>query len=237
MRIITFIFSALFSILLYAQDNLGGMALSNPQSSYVQIIGLSSDRLREVYNNKINEKVDGSPYLYKSWINHSKIYSKDKVYVINSFNYNIFSERFEAKLSEDSVFIIDPSMIKKISINNKIFARYLDPEFQRNSYFEEIIDFKGNRLLKKYTIRKQEGSVNPLTKVKLTNDILIQGEDFYICNTADRELKKIKLKKSSVLSYIDKNYSDKVKEYVKENRLNYKRVADLKVIFQFYNNL
>ena len=90
---------------------------------------------------KNQSNVSGSPYLYNSWNNKAKIYYDDKVYVINNFNYNIYSERFESKLSEDSILIINPRNIKSILIDDKVFGRYLDPEFIRNSYFEEIVKF------------------------------------------------------------------------------------------------
>jgi len=182
--------------------------------------------------------VDGSPYLYKSWNNHSKIYYEDRVYVISNFNYNIYSERFEAKLSEDSILIINPGNIKSILINNKTFGRYLDPEFQRNSYFEEIIKIDDNNLLlKKYTIKIKEGARNPLTKEKLTNDQLVNEEIYYICDLNDNELKKVKLKKTTIQSLFRKDALENIKNYVNENHLNYRDPDDVKKIVEHYNTL
>jgi len=184
-------------------------------------------------------KVDGSPYLFKSWNNPSKIFYGDKVYTVAIFNYNIYSERFEAKLSEDSLFIINPGGVKKIIINNKVFVRHLDPEFQRNSYFEEIATIGNDDvLLKKYTVKIMHGSINPLTKEKLTDDKLVHGEIYYICSLkADNTLKKIKLKKANIQSLFNKEALDDVKKYVDENHLNYRNPEDVKKIVQYYNAL
>ena len=192
-----------------------------------------------VGNNRNGLKVDGSPYLFKSWNNPSKIVYGDKVYIVAIFNYNIYSERFEAKLSEDSLFIINPRDIKKVIINGKVFGRYLDPDFYRNSYFEEIAKINDdNLLLKKYTVKIMPGPINPLTKEKLGNDRLVKGENYYICDLKDEnKLKKIKLKKSTVQSLFNKEVLGEIKKYVNNNDLNYRNPEDVKKILQFYNTL
>jgi len=188
-------------------------------------------------NSRNLPKVDGSPYLFKTWNNPSKIYYSDKVYIISSFNYNIYSERFESKLSEDSILIINPRNIQNILINDKLFGRYLDPEFQRNSYFEEIIKFEDKLLLKKYIVKIKKGSLNPLTKEKLTNDALIVDEIYYLCDLKDMSLKKIKLKKSTILSLVKEESKEELNGFVKTNKLNYNDIDDIKKIVQFYNTL
>ncbi|RIA10483.1 hypothetical protein OE09_2348 [Flavobacteriaceae bacterium MAR_2010_72] len=197
---------------------------------------LNLDGIKDVQGKK-QSNVDGSPYLFKTWNNLSKIIYEDKEFVVAEFNYNIYSERFEAKLSEDSVVIINPRNIEKIVINNRIFGRYLDPEFQRNSYFEEVAKVDDQLLLKKYTVKIKKGSLNPLTKEKLTNDALVQDEVFYLCDLKDNKLKKIKLKKSTVQSLFNKDHIETVKSYVKEQRLSYKDADDLKKIVNYYNSI
>ncbi len=182
-------------------------------------------------------KVDGSPYLYKTWNNPTKIYYSDKVFIISNFNYNIYSERFESKLSEDSILIINPRNIKNILINDKTFGRYLDPEFQRNSYFEEIVKLEKHQLLKKYIVKIKKGSINPLTKEKLNNDALVMDEIYYLCDLKDKSLKKVKLKKSTILSLVKEESLEEVNGFVKTNRLSYKDLDDLKKIVQYYNAL
>jgi hypothetical protein len=197
---------------------------------------MNLDGIKDVSGKK-QSNVDGSPYLFKSWNNISKIYYDDKVYVINSFNYNIYSERFESQLSEDSIVIINPRNIKNIVINNMVFGRYLDPEFQRNSYFEEIAKLDGYYLLKKHIVKIKKGSLNPLTKVKLSNDKLIQDEIYFLCDLKDNSLKKIKLKKSTIQSLVSKEFIQDVTNFVKENNLSYKDDDDVKKIVQYYNTL
>lgn len=96
-------------------------------------------------------EIKGSPYLYESWYNNGRVYLGDKVFSIMSVNYNMQMERFEAKISGDSVFAIDPSSAKKIEIRGKEFIRTLDTEFQRNCYLQnnenlDLIKFRMYKL-------------------------------------------------------------------------------------------
>lgn len=219
---------------LYHEDNL---LLPLPNSDYARIVALGSDRLREVYNKKLNNGVDGSPYLYDSWNNHSKIFFRDKTYEIKSFNYNIYADRFEAKLSSDSVFVINSWNVKKVLINDRVFNQFMDPETKSNSYFEDLIDFDNYRILRKYSVKIKSGAVNPLTNEKLANDELVKYETFYIYNNANNNLDKVKLKKSSIESLFKKESINDLNKFIKANRLKYNDINEIIKIVKYYNTL
>ena len=60
-------------------------------------------------------------------------------------------------------------------------------------------------LLEKHTVELKEGQINPMTMQKMEKDALIKKEIFYIANKKGKKLKKIKLRKKSILSLIDKS--------------------------------
>lgn len=182
-----------------------------------------------------NKKIDikGSPYLYDTWLNSGKIFLSDKVINMMSFNYNMKLERFESKISEDSVFAVDPQGIKKVVIRGNEFIRTLDPEFQRNSYFQKIATINGKLLLEKHIVELKEGAVNPMTMQKTEKDALIKKEIFYIANDKGEKLKRFKMKKSSILSLIDKSKLSNVKEFVKQNKLKFKNPKDVKQLLEY----
>ncbi|WJJ97596.1 hypothetical protein [Algibacter luteus] len=187
----------------------------------------------------VSQKVDlkGSPYLYDSWFNNGKIYLSNRVLSIMSMNYNMQLERFEAKISEDSVFAIDPQGIKKVVIRDKEFIRRLDPEFQRNSYFQKIATINGKVLLEKHTVELKEGQINPMTMQKLQKDALIKKEVYYIANSKGEDLKSFKVKKRSILSLINKNKLDRVKTFAKQHKLKFKKAEDVKAIIEYSKTL
>lgn len=233
MKYIIFIITVLSTTAIKAQDI---QSLTRNRELTEIRSNLNLEGVREA-GSKHQPDIDGSPYLFKSWNNRSKIIYENKEFVINIFNYNIYSERFESKLSEDSIFIINPRNVKNILINDKLFGRYLDPEFQRNSYFEEIIKIDDFMLLKKYVVKIKKGSINPLTKEKLTNDALVMDEIYYLCDIKDMTLNKIKLKKSTFSQLFKKDYIEDINSFVKINKLKYNDVDDIKKTVQYYNTL
>jgi hypothetical protein len=152
-------------------------------------------------------------------------------------NYNMQLERFEAKISEDSVFAIDPQGIKKIEIRGKEFIRTLDPEFQRNSYFQIVATINGKILLEKHTVELKEGQINPMTMQKLQKDALIKKEVYYLANSKGEDLKSFKIKKRTILSLIDKNKIETVKQFAKQHKLKFKEAEDVKVLFDYSKTL
>ena len=214
---------------------LNGMAQStNDTNGRLDNIGVN-DFGNGMWVKSGDQKADikGSPYLYDTWFNSGKVFLNDRVISMMSFNYNLKLERFEAKISEDSVFAVDPQGIKKVEIRGNEFIRTLDPEFQRNSYFEKLADINGKMLLEKHIIELKEGQVNPMTMKKMQKDALIKREIFYIANDKGEELKKFKLKKGSILSLINKSKVSSVKDYAKENRLKFKNPKDVQSLLEY----
>jgi hypothetical protein len=185
-----------------------------------------------------NNNIKGSPYLFDSWYSaNALVYTKDNVaYKFRELNYNVQLERFESKFSEDSIFVFNPKNIGKVIINGKTFKRYLDSEFQRNSYFEELVVTNSFVLLRKYEIGIKEGMYNPLTQQKTTDDEMIVKEKYFY-TTDNENLKLTQLKRSFILKSIESDKRDLLKQYAKDNDLSFKDINDLKKIFNYYNTL
>lgn len=179
----------------------------------------------------------GTPYLFNNWYSRNDIYAGEKIYHFDNINYNAQYERFESRISSDSVFVVDPQSVKEIVINNKKFRRYLDPINVRNTYMEVVCTIGDTEILKKYYTTIQEGAFNPMTQQKLTNDkIVIKAE--YFVKEADDKISEVKLKKSSILKYIDDAQDQSnVKTYAKVNDLDFKDEDDLKRIMNYYDTL
>ncbi|MGB5435868.1 MAG: hypothetical protein WBM98_08255 [Maribacter sp.] len=206
------------------------------QNDYVKLVGMSTQDYNKAIGNNFNSAVEGSPYLYPSWLTNAKVYFEQKEYTFPSLNYNIYAERFEAKLSKDSVFIINPKGVDKVVLGNKVFKRYLDPEFQRNSYFEELARLNDVVLLRKYFAEIQEASLNPLTKVPMGRPKLLQKEKFYTLKGED-ELKSVRLKKSVILNLVDDDDVKILKTYAREHGLSFRNSDDVIQILIYYNSL
>ena len=184
-----------------------------------------------------SSEIKGSPYLFKSWNNIAKVHIDKKSYVLNDFNYNIDKDRFEAKFSNDSVLIVNLRNVKKIVINNMSLKPFFNSETQRKSFFEELYNNDGTVLLKKYSVKIKEGSVNPMTLAKTRPDEYIKVKTYYLKKKGSDLLKKVKLKKSTILDMLGKEYANDIKGYAKKNKLKYNNANDLNKILQYYKML
>ncbi|MBD0850706.1 hypothetical protein [Maribacter arenosus] len=180
---------------------------------------------------------EGSPYLYETWDNESKVYFENKAYIFKACNYNAHVGQFEAKVSKDSVFVINPSGVDKVVLRNRVFKQYLDPVNEKKAYFEEIMKSKDLLLLRKFITKIKKAEVNPLTKTPMGLPVLKLEEDFYVLKGESTLLEKITFKKSAVLDLVDKNFTKEVQSYVKENGLKYNNLEDVTTILAYYNTL
>ena len=217
----------------FSQD---GFSMQYGQNDYVKLVGMSTQDYNNAISNNFNSTVEGSPYLYPVWLNNAKVYFEQKEYTFPSLNYNVYAERFEAKIAKDSVFIINPKGVDKVVLGNKVFKRYLDPEFQRNSYFEELARLNDVVLLRKYFAEIQEAGLNPLTKVPMGVPKLLQKEKFYTLKGKE-DLKAVKLKKSVILNLVDDDDVKILKTYARENGLSFRNSNDVIRILTYYNSL
>lgn len=185
----------------------------------------------------LKEDSKGSPYLFDKWNNNTQITLQGENFTHNLFNYNIKLERFEAKISSDSIFIVSSSEIDEIKINNKEFKRLLDPDYQRNSFFEEIVSSKKATLFKKYVITVKEGNFNPMTQAMVSAPKYMVSEEYFLQTDSKEELDKVKLKKSDLLKQMNSEEKKQIASYVKENKLKYKRLEDVIKIIKYYDTL
>lgn len=214
-----------------------GFSMAYGQNDYVRLVGMSTQDYNKAIGNNFKSTVEGSPYLYPSWLTNAKVYFEQKEYTFPSLNYNVYAERFEAKLSKDSVFIINPKGVDKVVLGNRVFKRYLDPEFQRNSYFEELARLNDVVLLRKYFAEIQEAGLNPLTKVPMGAAKLLQKEKFYTLKGEEEAMKAVKLKKSVILNLVDDDDVKILKTYAREHGLSFRNSDDVIQILLYYNSL
>jgi len=217
------------------------------QSSSIKIGNASNDYSNPQINSSTGiwvtnfaqpTNLKGSPYLFDSWNStNSLIYIKnDKPYKFKGLNYNVQFERFEAKFSEDSILTFNPKNIEKVVVEGRTFKRYLDPEFQRNSFFEELATAESISILRKYEIEIVSGNINPITHQKISEDQMVHKEKYYYTNDGET-LKEMKLKKSSILKALDSDKRNILKQYAKNNDLVFREISDLKKILKYYSTL
>jgi len=168
------------------------------------------------------KKAQGSVHLFKDWNNLAVIHSSDaQKFSLKNINLNIERNTFESKTSEDSIFTFNFNNIDKFVINNRVFKNYYNDG--ENRVFEVIYDAGQLVLLKGYKIQFVKGSPNPM--LNRSTDKNVQKEFYFIKQNSS--IKPFRLRKSNILDLLSPDQAKAAEKYVKDNRLSYKKDADV----------
>lgn len=145
-------------------------------------------------------------------------------------------------LLKNRVFAVPGNTVYEFSFvdktnKKKIFQNYaaISMEFDRTKGFFEIIS-KGNlSLLKKIETKIKPPTFNPALNIGEKDYIFEKLESFYYAHK--RNIEKIKPKKSLFLDEIMVNQKNEVAKFLSSNDINFKKEADLKKLFEFYNGI
>jgi len=192
-------------------------------------------RLRFSKQDRIENVVKGSIYLFKDWDNSSVIEVDSKKYLLKSVNYNILADQFQFKVSEDSVFVFDNTIIGEVTLNNKKFKQFYFGLDEGNQFCEILFEGEKSSLLKKHNVKFDRAQPNPLM-LKDISDKYKKTAKYYLIDNTSKTITSVKLKKKS-LQAIFKSKSGDIDAYVKNNKLSFKKETDLKKIFKYYNSL
>lgn len=172
--------------------------------------------------------VEGTPYLFDSWMNSAKIYlDNGKTVNVKNINFNAETSQFVSQLSRDSIFTY--YKIYKVEVNHKNFERI------GNKFYEVL--FKTNNLLSllKYHTVEIEPERHKITNVIIGPGSYINTADYYI-NDSNSGVKKITLKKKEILKILASKKAP-ITKFAKDNRLSYAKEKDVIKIFQYYNSI
>lgn len=204
-------------IVLSIQLNLEAQNLPIRESDYLKL-----DQKKEV------DPVEGSTYLAKVFKPLIIKTTDNKVGKFTSGNYNIKKGRFFAKTSKGT-FRVEDALVSEIVFLGYRFRKIEDQYYALLSEGEATI-------LKKYELSIQSGPRDPLSKAKIKPDKYVVKEAFCILDK-NKKIKKIKLKKKSILDLFSKDKESLIKKYMKDNKLSYRKEKDLQRLFNYLNEL
>ncbi len=217
----------------------GGANISFGANYSKSLFGLNIIEYGRGQANSGNSDIEGSIYLFKSWNNLSRIWFEDKIFDLESVNYNLRHQRFEIRLKNDSILIVNPAtaQVKQVLINNRVLKPYYNKELSRDTFFEVLWNSDEYSLLSNYKLRINPGAQDPMTKTYTSSKKYSQTSNYYIKKNNEEQMTSIKLKKSEILKLIDDSNLDDVKRFVKKRNLKYNRIPDVKDILTYYNSI
>ena len=195
--------------------------------SGIATIRTLSDVFTEPLNKSGKNEILGSPFLFPNWNNVGKIYSKGNTHSLRNFNYDVLSDDIGTLVGKDSILVFNKVSIDSFSVHKKIFKKY-------NGQFYNVIN-EGSKisLLIKHEVYIVEGFLNPIDGIKGKSRFKTI-DDYYIKKS--NNIVKFIPSKRSILS-IFKEDEIRVKKFIKQNKLSFKKEKDLIKIIEYYNQL
>ncbi len=192
-------------------------------------------RLRFSKQDEVEKIVKGSIYLFEDWDTSSVIEVDSRKYLLKSVNYNILADQFQFKVSEDSIFVFDNTIIGQIKLNNRKFKQFYFGLDEGDKFCEVLFEGENSSLIKRHGVKFDQAQPNPLMLKDIT-DKYVKTAKYYLIDNDTKTITSVKLKKKS-LAAIFKGKSSDIESYVKNNKLSFKKENDLKKIFKYYNSL
>ncbi len=176
---------------------------------------------------------DGSFLLFESWNNKGVLVLPGESLTISNINYHVDEEKFISELDNDSTFVYDFKGIDRIIVNSRPFISLYSSKENKNKVYEVIAEGPKYSLVKNYYSDVTTGSPNPMLN-RARNRINVKSNYYALVNGS---LFPFYTGKSAFKKITSAGNVSALNDYVKANKLSYKKEKDLKLIFNHLNNL
>jgi hypothetical protein len=229
--------TAFFSVLLNA----------NAQFSRVAIGSLHEfeyNRFAATISPVLYHDISGSPYLYDHFTLGSVILKDSTAFTV-PLRYNINSQELEFIAGYDTMVFLKPFELSEFQTSNRrfIYQFLIEREYGRAyisaSYFELLCE--GNyTLLKKYgnNLKTNAYEINPLYGgTGRVSSSYRNNYRFYYTEGPGTAARPLPRNRRAILRSFPQGKRELLKEYIKEQRLSMLYEADIRAVFDYYNQL
>ena len=228
------LFSTLVTFNLQSQGNINNNLTGATQSALIDF-GNRSQRKAQPLN------VQGSHYFIKDFKIAKLEYFGKELNDTGYMRYNAFRDEIEMADTQyqDETDVILLKSADVIPLINGERYEYLPYRLESGNafigYLVNIYDGKNDKL---YLKRKKTFMEAKIARTSLENSFpprYVESEELYISSNGDTPV-KLKQSKKSIISYFKSN-SDKVKKFIKSEKLKVSELSSIIKIFEFAENL
>lgn len=207
----------------------------NMEPEVVQAI----DGVATIRYDNIGTNFQGSPYLTEDFVEGTMIVQNGTVIPGLSYRYDIFGDRMQFIIGQDTAIINKPLALRSLVIENKKFVHevfLVGPDRVATGYFEVMEEGEHLTMLFRREIElEQDVYVPNYGGGGGTKEFKLKRLDSYYVKQKDMAARKIRNKKMFLEMVSD--HRDQVIQYMKTNRLSIRKGKDLQAIIGYYNNL
>lgn len=164
-------------------------------------------------------------YMLPNWNNEGVLFLNNKRYSLANINFNVTTNSFDSRVDRKKLFSFKNSTIDSVEINQQLFKKV------EGVFYEVIYENMDNLFLKRHHFKVHKGAINRLdlsvgkSYTTLDYDYLIKLADVF---------EKVELNKKDIVNLVgsDEN-QDMLIDFVKSEKLSYKREKDFIEIFKY----
>jgi len=228
------LFSSLVTFNLHSQGNINNSLTGATQSALIDF-GNRSQRKAQPLN------VQGSHYFNKDFKIAKLEYFGKELNDTGYMRYNAFRDEIEMADTQyqDETDVILLKSADVIPLINGERYEYLPYRLESgNAFIGYLVNIYNGKKDKLYLKRKKTFMEAKIARTSLENSFpprYVESEELYISSNGDTPV-KLKQSKKSIISYFKSN-SDKVKKFIKTEKLKVSELSSVIRIFEFAENL
>ena len=228
------LFSTLLTFNLHSQGNINNNITGATQSALIDF-GNRSQRKAQPLN------VQGSHYFIKDFKIAKLEYFGKELNDTGYMRYNAFRDEIEMADTQfqDETDVILLKSADVIPLINGERYEYLPYRLESgNAFIGYLVNIYDGKKDKLYLKRKKTFMEAKIARTSLENSFpprYVESEELYISSNGDTPV-KLKQSKKSIISYFKSN-SDKVKKFIKSEKLKVNELSSIIRIFEFAENL
>jgi len=232
LRLITLLIVSLTCQFVSAQDHLALAktdAFRNPSVSTNQMMINAFHR----FDNKLDES---KLFVFSEWSTMEVYGINDQYLKVDSANVFI-AEGKVLFYSGGELQQVFGAEAQKVIINGKTFIPFIKKTKSSTEEFEfyEVVVDDAFKLLKKWSVKEELHTTNPMGIIENTNpDLVVSSRLYYVDSSG--ELKLLPKKKKAFIAIFGRNKS-KMIDFIESKNLSVKEVEDVKTCIEYYNSL
>lgn len=220
MKYTTILIALISTIFSFGQRNDPNLR-SGQMHSYNPLLSSNVNRFLDPVKN-----IKGSRFVFKDFKKQGTIYMGDQVFKVNGLNIDALNKDLVLRVGKDSILVIEKNKVDSIGIDSHHFKKFID----NGQFYEVLYENPHVSLLKMYDCQIKKGKVNVM-KGTSENDSYKLSESYYLYQKKSLG-GPFKLNQKTILNSLP-DKQQKIKNYLKNNKLSLKREEDLIQLFKY----
>lgn len=212
-----------------------------PGGASTAAIGYITGSMMDEKNTKLNvDDFQGSPYTSDTF-QPTTLFDKGKEVGQFYYRYNAYNGEIEIKSSITDTGVGSLSRDKSLAVledGKKLsFKTFIDKNKNTmNGYLLELIDGEKYNLYERTKVKYTEGAPAANSFVMATPNKFSQFTEYYIEKEGGNRIDEIETSNRKILKVLDGEDKEKIKAYLKENKIKVRSIEDLKKIIEVLNS-